>query len=217
MTKSILACLFAMIMAGALGCGADQPTQSKEPPVAEKPVAAPGEVTLGDRSYPTITFQNLVWIGRNLDVELPDSWCYDNQPGPCPESGRLYRWPAAQEACRSLGEGWRLPTKEEWQQLALAYGGFHDWFTDEVFGDPVEGNRNLLAAGQSGFNAQLNGWRGSGGGFDSQGKMGFYWTATPYDEATYWLYLFSPAGGKLSRRQANPAMGMSCRCVREQR
>lgn len=156
-----------------------------------------------------LAIDGIAWQAENLAVEVPDSWCYGDNPDHCGTYGRLYRWAAARAACESLGTGWRLPTDVEWQKLAQALGGFHDWLGDRATGDPLKGNKAFLRD----FGARLGGWRGTTGGFDSLEKAGFYWTATSPDEVSAWYFQLAPSGGKLLRRQAGQEMGMSCRCV----
>jgi uncharacterized protein (TIGR02145 family) len=38
----------------------------------------------------------------------------------------LYTWTSAMEGCKVLGEGWSLPTNEEWQHMASSFGGVRD-------------------------------------------------------------------------------------------
>ena len=63
------------------------------------------------------------WMTRNLDVKTMPSYCYEGAEQNCRRYGRLYTWESAPRACLSLGDGWRLPTDNEWRQLAKAYGG----------------------------------------------------------------------------------------------
>src|SRR5688572_7466348 len=63
------------------------------------------------------------WMTNNLNVHANPSYCYDDAELNCRQYGRLYTWESAQTACRSLGEGWRLPTDDEWRQMAKHYGG----------------------------------------------------------------------------------------------
>ena len=58
------------------------------------------------------------WTTENLNVTTERSYCYENSEQNCRRYGRLYTWESAQQACRALGGGWRLPTNEEWRQLA---------------------------------------------------------------------------------------------------
>jgi uncharacterized protein (TIGR02145 family) len=43
----------------------------------------------------------------------------------------LYPWESAQRVCQSLGDGWRLPTDDEWRQMGKRYGGVSDDSADK--------------------------------------------------------------------------------------
>src|SRR5262245_37656103 len=58
------------------------------------------------------------WTTANLNVNTSSSYCYDDAEPNCRRYGRLYTWESAQRGCQSLGDGWRLPTDDEWRQLA---------------------------------------------------------------------------------------------------
>lgn len=113
------------------------------------------------------------WASANLNVALPASRCYGDDPALCERHGRLYTWAAAHEACASLGARWRLPTMQDWRTLAQAYGGLHEAGKSDGQG----AFRELLAGGRSGLALRL------GGGHTEQGfgrleAHGFYWSAT---------------------------------------
>jgi uncharacterized protein (TIGR02145 family) len=97
------------------------------------------------------------WMTKNLNIKVDDSWCYEDKSSNCNEYGRLYTFEAAKEGCQLLGNGWRLPTDEEWREMAKQYGGADD--------DASDGGKAayeaLLGNGSSGFAAQLGGWRNS--------------------------------------------------------
>ena len=78
------------------------------------------------------------WTTENLNVDAEPSFCYENAEAHCRRYGRLYTWESAQRACRVLGSGWRLPTVDEWRQLAGHYGG--------VRGDSEDGGRAAYEA-----------------------------------------------------------------------
>ena len=63
------------------------------------------------------------WTTLNLNVNIVPSWCYNDSEANCLRYGRLYTWESARRACESLRDGWRLPTEDEWRQLAKHYGG----------------------------------------------------------------------------------------------
>jgi len=59
------------------------------------------------------------WTTANLNVNTSSSYCYDDAEPNCRRYGRLYTWEAAQQGCRLLGDGWRLPTNDEWRHMVL--------------------------------------------------------------------------------------------------
>ena len=63
------------------------------------------------------------WTTANLSVNTSSSYCYDDAEPNCRRYGRLYTWESAQRGCQSLGDGWRLPTDDEWGRMAKHYGG----------------------------------------------------------------------------------------------
>src|SRR5262249_44043384 len=63
------------------------------------------------------------WMTRNLNVKTIPSYCYEDAEPNCRQYGRLYTWESARRGCQSLGDGWRLPTDDEWRQMAKRYGG----------------------------------------------------------------------------------------------
>ena len=56
---------------------------------------------------------------ENLNYEIYGSYCYNDKDWNCLRYGRLYTWEAAQKACPP---GWRLPSDEEWWNMAKLYG-----------------------------------------------------------------------------------------------
>jgi len=153
------------------------------------------------------------WMTTNLNVQIPESYCYENSVQKCKEYGRLYTWKSAQEGCKVLGDGWRLPTNDDWQQMARQYGG--------VFGDSRDSGKlaytALLYAGKAEFNALLGGGRGPGD--DSYARInahGFYWTATENDTSTAYFYNFAKGSGKLFiQTDGEKNRAFSVRCIKD--
>lgn len=149
--------------------------------------------------YPIINLVGKQWLGKNLNLQVPDSWCFDNDPAHCDSYGRLYTWQAAQKACSELG--WRLPTDEEWRKLTQEFGASFE---------------ALMPGGRSGFNAQLGGRLTSDGNFENLGGVGNYWSATAYNAEDGWFYSLNSHHSKLERGQLSKESALSCRCVKDQ-
>ena len=152
------------------------------------------------------------WMTHNLDVNTAPSYCYEDVELNCRRYGRLYTWDSARRVCQSLGDGWRLPTDDEWRQMAKHYGG--------VSQDSDEGGKAaykaLLMGGNSGFNALLGGGRSDDGQYARLEAHGFYWTASGSDPAGGWFYNFGRGGQALHRQNGGGKQGaFSVRCVKE--
>ena len=152
------------------------------------------------------------WTTANLNINTEQSYCYDNTEVNCRRYGRLYTWESAQRACRSLGDGWRLPSNDDWRQMAQHHGG--------VRGDSADTGKAayvaLLSGGSSGFNAVMGGGRDLDGQYARLDAHGFYWTASESTPATAWFYNLG-LGGKILNRHSDgeKQRALSVRCVRE--
>jgi len=151
------------------------------------------------------------WTTTNLNVNVQPSYCYDDAEPNCRRYGRLYPWESARRACRSLGDDWRLPSDDEWRQLARRYGGVRDDSTDKGRASFIA----LLTGGTSGFNALFGGNR-SDGQYARLGEHGFYWTASDNNSDDVPFYNFGKNGQALNRQpQGNKQMAISVRCIRQ--
>ena len=152
------------------------------------------------------------WTMENLNVDAADSYCYDDARLNCGRYGRLYTWESAQRACPSLGQGWRLPTDDEWRQWAKRHGGVSEDSDDQ--GKAAYGA--LLSGGASRFGALLGGGRSASGEYARREAHGFYWTATESGPATAVFYNFGKGGLGLHRqREGEKREAFSVRCVRD--
>jgi uncharacterized protein (TIGR02145 family) len=153
------------------------------------------------------------WTTHNLAVNTVPSFCYENSELNCRRYGRLYTWESARRGCQSLGDGWRLPTDDEWRQMAKRYGGVSEDSDDRG----KAAYKALLIGGSSGFNALLGGGRNAGDGqYARLEAHGFYWTASESDPARAPFYNFGKGGLALHRQPGGEKqMAVSVRCVRE--
>jgi uncharacterized protein (TIGR02145 family) len=152
------------------------------------------------------------WTTDNLNVNTSPSYCYDDADQNCRRYGRLYTWESAQRGCRSLGDGWRLPTDDEWRQMTKHYGGVSSDSDDK-------GNAAytaLSSGGSTGFNAVLGGLRSPDGEYSRLNAHGLYWTASEGNPATACFYNFGKGGLALHRQSAGEKQrAFSVRCVRD--
>jgi len=152
------------------------------------------------------------WTAHNLDIKTFASYCYADDERNCLKYGRLYTRESARRACQMFGDGWRLPTEEEWRQLAKPYGGVHE---DSASNGAAAFN-TLLTGGSSGFNALLGGGRSQDGQYARLEAHGFYWTASECDSASAWFYNFGHGSKALYRQSAGEKeRAFSVRCIRE--
>ena len=152
------------------------------------------------------------WTTENLNAVTDQSYCYDDTEQNCRRYGRLYTWESAQHACHTLGDGWRLPTNDEWQQMAKHYGGVRDDAADTG----KAAYTALMAGGRSGFKTVMGGGRDLAGQYARLDAHGFYWTASASGPATAWFYNFGLGGHILNRHpDGEKQRGLSVRCVKD--
>ncbi len=150
------------------------------------------------------------WTTQNLNLKIAPSYCYEDSEANCRKYGRLYTWESARRACQSLGKGWRLPTDEEWRQLAKPYGGVREDSNDAG----KTAHLALLTGGSSRFNAVLGGGRAGNGEYARLEAHGFYWTASETDATHAWYINFAHGSLSLNRQtDGEKDRAFSVRCV----
>ncbi|GAO44870.1 FISUMP domain-containing protein [Flavihumibacter petaseus] len=168
--------------------------------------------TQGNTYLTRIYSSNLCWMTVNLATNIPGSYGYETSDKISDSFGRLYTWKSALEGCRLLGNGWHLPTNEEWQQLAQPYGGVRDVAAD----GGKAAYEALIDSGAAAFNAVY------GGRYDPHDSTyhrvdahGFYWTATATDPAQAWFYNLGRNGRIVNRHpDGQKTEALAVRCVK---
>jgi uncharacterized protein (TIGR02145 family) len=168
-------------------CTADSPQQARN---TSKTQASPlGFCSdLAGNQYKTIKIGTQTWMAEDLrnnkiecenDLKIIFSDGLERGPGVAfydsisphyafynnknlEHNGIIYNYPTVQN-CAICPEGYRIPTKADWEVLIKQLGGWS-----------VAGKR-LLAGGDSGFNATLNG-RIDSYGSGLQNAIGFWWS-----------------------------------------
>ena len=129
--------------------------------------------------------------------------------------GYLYNRLATQDERLLCPSGWKLPTLNEWNDLATEVGGF------DIAGAELK---------------SIDGWSNEGNGYDSfgfgadpggtkypdtaqsegGGEDGYWWTTTPYlNGEFYWFAHFSSESDALISNYAAERAGLSVRCIKD--
>ena len=146
------------------------------------------------QSYDIVKIGDLTWMAENLNFETAMSACPENDSRNCKRLGRLYSWAEAKTVCP---EGWRLPTRADFESLIAAADGSgvvlkarDGWFkkgngTDEL-------GFNALPAGYGFANGAASG-SASSNKFDGIGGYAYFWSATEdvenRESNAYYLFL----------------------------
>lgn len=146
------------------------------------------------QSYGTVKIGEQTWMAANLNFETAGSFCPDGDSRNCKRLGRLYSWAEAASVCP---EGWRLPTKADFEKLIaeMLKGGASSSKGDA--GAALKAKDGWFKKGNGsdvlGFKALPAGYRGADGKFDGIGGYAYFWSATEDDEfpesLAYYLFL----------------------------
>jgi len=152
-----------------------------------------------------------IWLTENLKIKMDTIYCQQDNDLGCEQYGGLYTWRTAKKACQSLGNGWRLPTDDEWKTMAKSYGG--------IYGDSHDQGKSayvhLMSGGDSDFNALLGGNREPDGTYQRLDAHGFYWTSSEVDSSEAWFYNFAKGSTLLNHHTGDKRRAISVRCVND--
>lgn len=196
-----------------------------------------------NQTYKIVTIGSQTWMAENLNYDYnkgtANSFCYDDDENNCSKYGRLYTWAAAMdsaavfsdgakdcglgEECNLGGsvrgvcpEGWHLPSKDEWETLISATGGYYDagdslrstsgWFDGGNGVDPF--GFSALPAGYSFYSdVTLK--------FNDFGGLSYFWSAT--EENLYYAYYMELYynRSRASTSYSSKSGGNSVRCLKD--
>jgi len=134
--------------------------------------------TRGDKKiYKWVKIGNQIWMAENLNYNESGSKCYGNIETNCITYGKMYNWATAKIVCPS---GWHLPTKNEWEVLTTAVGGY---LTEGKYLKATSGWKNLGNGEDTYGFAALPGGSGLSNGvsFGGLGEYGDWWSDSEYN------------------------------------
>lgn len=192
-----------------------QKEENKNPPLTEINLPNQSLLSFSDRDGNVYTFQRMKegkqWMAKNLNIRIGGSYCFNNEPSNCDKHGRLYTWEAAKEGCKSLGSGWRLPSKDEWSEMLRYFGGV----TENPADDGKAAYRALIIGGRNDFSAQLGGYRSSRGNFNDLDRSGYYWSSTEVSSVFAWFFHFNSEYGNVHYLDYYRDYARSVRCIKD--
>lgn len=152
------------------------------------------------KTYKTVVMNGQIWMAENLNYNLGDSWCYDENNANCTKFGRLYTWEKAKIACPS---GWRLPNKDELESL--------------------KSNSFEQLISKTGFGILFGGWRNYNGNFNNIDAYANFWsssnsgekTSDGSDDGTKWYLYISESSKSAEIYTSRFSCGFSVRCIQD--
>jgi uncharacterized protein (TIGR02145 family) len=163
-----------------------------------------------NKEYKIIEIGEQTWMAENLNYDVPESLCYNNESANCDIYGRLYNWETAMKVCP---EGWHLPNYEEWGKLGDEIG--------ENAGKKlksIDGWQCIMESGNGtdefGFSALAGGAISHKGSSGYATEDGFWWSATDEDNKSAYINMYYGSGG-LKGGEADKLYSLSVRCVRD--
>jgi uncharacterized protein (TIGR02145 family) len=183
--------------------------------------------TRDGQTYKTVKIGTQIWMAQNLNYQTESgSWCYKDSASYCKQYGRLYDWNTAKTVCPN---GWRLPSREDWDSLGQAVGGEKVPFDDGKIDWGGAGKKLKSKSGWDnkkdgisgngtddfGFSALPGGYRDSGGYFDNAGNNGYWWSATEGSDDIAYGRSMNYYGDDVYEDDLYESGAFSARCVQD--
>lgn len=183
------------------------------------------------QEYNTVEIGGQCWMSDNLDYgtmipgdedmlfnEIPEKYCYDDDPANCDAFGALYRWDEMMQYTTSEGvkglcpDGWHLPTDTEWCILEQEVDP--SIVCDATFWRGNDGGTLLKVGGNSGFEGQLAGYMFTTGTSLQMGQFGYFWTSSQWDDSRAVYRGLGNDFTTVKRYNYSKGYGLSVRCIK---
>ena len=154
------------------------------------------------KKYKTVQIGSQTWMAENLNYEIADSYCYNNDTSNCKKYGRLYTWNAALKACPV---GWHLPNKENFETLSALVGEI------ESVGEKLrfKGEWKVKSSDALGYSALPAGHRERDGTFRRKGEETAFWSSTE-------MFAMGLSNIGLVDMYYDADFGFSVRCIQDE-
>lgn len=215
-------------------CVEDKVYKYREPPPPPPPVVAPQVVIVQSKEILTIHIGDQVWMSRNLNVDVPGSYCYADDKANCEKYGRLYTWPAAMGLSEDYLEkpakdsihrnhrgvcpvGWHIPSIFDFERLNAyiqdiddAIGVGANLKARDVW---KETENSLPGENGFGFSALPGGYRLDLMNFTGMDSVVGFWSSSEKDSISSLLWSLHINSDDLIRDSSNKVAAFPVRCV----
>lgn len=155
---------------------------------------------IGNRQYNVVKINGKIWMAENLRNENVSHYSANGDSSNDTKYGYLYTWENAQKACSGQ---WRLPTKDEFEQLIASIGDNNNSSSIRV-ADWDNGSDT------SGFGARPAGYRFENGEFQDFASYAYFWSATPDKDTLAGRLFVHTKGAAIGYRSRNDAFSVRC-------
>ena len=151
-------------------------------------------------------FYSATWMAENLNrsTDEGESMCRSDDNKKWSIHGRFYTWDAANSYCP---DGWKLPTKTQYQDLIDAFGS-----------NAPESNAYILSDNfgynESGFSATFTGYLDSDGKLVGSEDAGYYWTDKEAEDRQSNVFVAGTAGASVIQTLPVGSF-VPVRCIKE--
>jgi uncharacterized protein (TIGR02145 family) len=178
-----------------------------------------GITTIGGKTYKTVLIGNQEWLAENLQLDDGGVGIYTGQSSPY-ASEKFYNWAAAVRVSATVGDGWYLPSTDDFRTLAFQVGNGLASTAGQYLKsrDGWDSYVGISNDDTYGFNAVPVGYRDANGNFVYKGKYSVLWTSEEYEnidfpDQSYHLYMQYDRDVAGLTNNSN-TMAMSVRLVR---
>ena len=190
------------------------------------------------QKYKTVTIGSQVWMAQNLNYESTDSYCYNDSAEYCAKYGRLYTWAAAMDSVGAWStngkgcgydttctptypvrgvcpSGWHLPTRDEFENLVYAVGGFATF--NKMLKSTSGWDKDQNGIDSYSFTAYSSGFRFLNGYYsEKKGERALFWSSTErYEDTAYTMNLNNYDNVVTRLSDYGKGWGVSVRCVKD--
>ncbi len=169
---------------------------------------------------------NATWFNMNTATEKGAYCNYDNDAANVPTYGRLYNWYAATDPRSIAPAGFRVPSRDDWNEMESYLGSAGSGSTVNGIGRKLKETGTVHwtspndATNISGFSALPGGYRSQGGSFLQRGERARLWSTSLSGGWAFFRELYYSSDDIVfvivsPNKDNYRLLGLSVRCMRD--